>query len=89
MALILSLEVMGIREAINFCPARKKKKWSFFSSFTKVIAFEKMVFGISRCKLLHLEWISNEGLLHSTGNWTQSPGRDHYGKEYEKRNVYI
>ena len=25
-------------------------------------------FGISRCKLLHLEWISNEVLLCSTGN---------------------
>ena len=25
-------------------------------------------FGVSRCKLLHLEWISNEFLLYSTGN---------------------
>ena len=25
-------------------------------------------FGNSRCKLLHLEWISNEALLYSTGN---------------------
>jgi len=25
-------------------------------------------FGVSRCKLLHLEWISNEVLLYSTGN---------------------
>ena len=25
-------------------------------------------FGVSRCKLLHLEWISNEILLYSTGN---------------------
>ena len=24
--------------------------------------------GVSRYKLLHLEWISNEILLHSTGN---------------------
>ena len=23
--------------------------------------------GVSRCKLLHLEWISNETLLYSTG----------------------
>ena len=24
-------------------------------------------FGVGRCKLLHLEWISNELLLYSTG----------------------
>ena len=26
-------------------------------------------FGVSQCKLLHLEWISNEVLLYSTGNY--------------------
>ena len=26
-------------------------------------------FGVSRCKLLHLGWISNEILLYSTGNY--------------------
>ena len=26
-------------------------------------------FGISRCKFLHLEWISDEVLLYSTGNY--------------------
>ena len=25
--------------------------------------------GVNRCKLLHLEWISNEILLYSTGNY--------------------
>ena len=29
-------------------------------------------FGVGRCKLLHLEWISNEILLYSTGNYIQS-----------------
>ena len=29
-------------------------------------------FGVSRCKLLHLEWISSEVLLYSTGNYIQS-----------------
>ena len=29
-------------------------------------------FGVSRCKLLHLGWISNEVLLHSIGNYIQS-----------------
>ena len=26
-------------------------------------------FGVSRCKLLHLEWTSNEVLLYDTGNY--------------------
>ena len=26
-------------------------------------------FGVSRCKLLPLEWLSNEILLYSTGNY--------------------
>ena len=26
-------------------------------------------FEVSRCRTLHLEWISNEGLLGSTGNY--------------------
>lgn len=29
-------------------------------------------FGVSRCKLLHLEWISSKVLLYSTGNSIQS-----------------
>ena len=31
-------------------------------------------FGVGRCKVLHLEWISNEVLLYSTGNHIQSLG---------------
>ena len=27
---------------------------------------------VSRCKLLHLEWMSNEVLLYSTGKYIQS-----------------
>ena len=34
-------------------------------------------FGVSRCKLLHLEWISNE---EGTGNYIQSPVIDHDGR---------
>ena len=34
-------------------------------------------FGVSRCKLLHLEWISNEILLYSTGNSIQSLVMEH------------
>ena len=37
-------------------------------------------FGISRCNLLHLEWISNEVLLYSTENYIQSLGIEHDGR---------
>ena len=37
-------------------------------------------FGVGRCKLLHLEWISNKDQLNSRGNYTQSPGIDHDGR---------
>ena len=33
-----------------------------------------------RYKLLHLDWISKEVLLHSTGNYTQSPGIEQDGR---------
>ena len=46
-------------------------------------------FGVSRCRLLHLQWISNEVLLYNTGNHMQSLGIEHDGRLYEKRNVRI
>ena len=39
-------------------------------------------FGVSRCKLLHLEWVNNKVLLCSTRNYIQSPDLDHNEKEY-------
>ena len=45
--------------------------------------------GISRCTLLHLEWINNKLLLYSTRNYIQSPGINHNGKEFFKKNIYI
>ena len=44
---------------------------------------------IGRCKLLHSEWISNEILLYNTGNYSQSLGIEHDGRQDEKENVYI
>ena len=38
-------------------------------------------FGISRCKLLHIEWINNKFLLYNTGNYIQYPVINHNGKE--------
>ena len=37
-------------------------------------------FGVGRCQLLHLDWISNEVLLCSTGNSVQSLGIEHGGR---------
>ena len=36
--------------------------------------------GISRCKLLHLEWINNKVPVYNTGNYSQSPVIDNDGK---------
>ena len=44
-------------------------------------------FGVSRCKLLYLDQISNEVLLCSTGNYIQYHVVKHNGKNIEK--VYI
>ena len=46
-------------------------------------------FMVSICKLLHLECISNEVLLYSTGNYIQSLVMEHDGRYYEKKNAYI
>ena len=37
------------------------------------------VCAVSRCKLLHLEWISNEILLYSTGNYIYLLVMEHDG----------
>ena len=36
-------------------------------------------FGVNRCELLRLEWISNEILLYSTGNSISSLVMEHEG----------
>ena len=42
-------------------------------------------FGVNRCKLLHLEWISNEILLYSTGNYM----KDDRGSCEKKKYMYV
>ena len=37
-------------------------------------------FGVGRCKLLHLEWVSNGVLLYSTGNYIHSLGIEYDGR---------
>ena len=41
-------------------------------------------FGLSRGKLLYIEWINNKILLYSSGNYIQYPVIKHNGKEYKK-----
>ena len=41
-------------------------------------------FGISRCKLVYIEWIDNKVLLHSTGNDVQYAVTNHNGRECEQ-----
>ena len=45
------------------------------------------VFGVGRCRLLHLEWISNGVLLYNTGNYVLSLGLEHDGRQYEKKRM--
>ena len=45
-------------------------------------------FGISRCKLLHIEWVSNKVLLYSKRNYIQYPMINHNGKEYMYNNHF-
>ena len=39
---------------------------------------------VSRCKLLHIEWINKRVLLYGTGNYIQYPEINHNGKQYKK-----
>ena len=44
-------------------------------------------FGVSRCQLLHIEWINSKALLRSTGNYVQYPGVSSNGTENEKEYI--
>ena len=47
-------------------------------------------FRVSRCKLLHAAWTNSKVLLYSTGDQSQSPGINHRGKEYfKKERIYM
>ena len=45
-------------------------------------------YGVSRCKLLYIDWINNNVLLQSTENYIQYPVINRNGKEYEKEYMY-
>ena len=44
--------------------------------------------GVSRCKLLYIDWINNTVLLYSTENYIQYPKVNYNRKECKKR-IYI
>ena len=47
-------------------------------------------FWVGRSKPLHLEWMSNEVLLYRTGNYVQSLGVEHDGRQTrEKECMYM
>ena len=46
-------------------------------------------FGVSRCKLLYIEWINNMVLLYSTGNYIQYPEINHNGKQYKNECIHM
>ena len=46
-------------------------------------------FGVSRCKLLHIEQINNKVLLCRIGNYIQYPEINHNEKEYKKECIYM
>ena len=47
-------------------------------------------FGAGRCKLLHLEWMSSEVLLYSTGDYIQSPREIMMENNIKKRQcIYV
>ena len=45
--------------------------------------------GVSRCQLLHIEWINNKVLLYNTKNYIQYPVINHHGKKHEKECIYM
>ena len=45
--------------------------------------------GISRCKLVYVDWIKNKILLYSAGYYIQYPMTNYDGKEYGKELIYI
>ena len=47
------------------------------------------VLGVDRCRLLPLEWISNEILLYSPGNTIQALVTEQDGGKCKQKNAYV
>ena len=46
-------------------------------------------FGISRCKLVYIEWINNKVQLDGTENYIQYLVTNHNGKGYKTECIYL
>ena len=58
----------GQREQTCGCQGGEGREW------------DGLEFGVSKCKILHLEWISNKVQFYSAGNHIQSLGIEHDGR---------
>ena len=65
----------------GFRGLKVEKKVDKLLSFLSVKAWGQIIqySKVPRCKLLHLEWMGNEVLLYSAGNYIQSIGREYNG----------
>ena len=74
-------------------PKECRRSFSHFKNSTGLLGRSKgetaWEFGISRCKLLYIQWINNEVHLYSTENYIQYPKINHSGKEYEEECIHI
>ena len=76
--------------------SKKRYKWTYLQNRSRLTDIENRLviakgkgggggmdqeFGISRCKLLYIDWINNKVLPYSTGNDIQYPVINHNGKE--------
>ena len=46
-------------------------------------------YGVSRCKLLPIEWVNNKVILYSTGKYIQDPVINYNGKEYKRKCITL
>ena len=74
---------------LNCLCQQKRKSWAWRIDLWLLRGREWVdgVLGVNRCRLLLLEWISNEILLCSTGNYVWSLTMEH--DNVRKKNVYM
>ena len=100
----VSQKEKGKYHMISYVESIIWNKWTYLQKRTRLTDIENRLvvaegeeggngmdrdFGVGRCKLLCLEWISNDVLLCSTETYIQSLGIDHYGRKHKKEKVYV
>ena len=75
-------------------------RWTYLQKSNKLMDLENRLvvakkeweglgFGVSRCKRLHVEWISHEILLYSPGNSIWCPVTEHNGRKRMYMDVWL